>query len=255
MSTEEFELLTNKLQGEVKFLYFHLMGEPLLHPQLPTFITRAQLKGFTPIITTNGTLLAQKEALIEAKPYKIQISLQAHEGNTLESPDDYVKSVMQFALPASKAGIIIILRLWNEGGAESQNKRIIEQLRSFISTTWTPRHDGWKLADNLYLEHDKAFEWPDINIETTNDNSLFCHALRNQIGVLVDGTVVPCCLDHEGDIPLGNLHQSTLTEILNSERAKRLYEGFSNHCATEELCKRCGYASSKKFRATTYNLV
>jgi len=53
---------------------------------------------------------------------------------------------------------------------------------------------------------------------------------------------VPCCLDSEGKIPLGNIHKTSLTHILDSERAKNMYEGFSRRCAVEELCKRCGYA-------------
>ena len=32
LTAEEFNQLTDKLKGKVCFLYFHLMGEPLLHP-------------------------------------------------------------------------------------------------------------------------------------------------------------------------------------------------------------------------------
>ena len=66
--------------------------------------------------------------------------------------------------------------------------------------------------------------------------------LRDQIGILCDGTVVPCCLDAEGSIALGNIFRQSLDEILNSERAKALYRGFSNRAPAEELCLRCGYA-------------
>ena len=48
MTNEDFELLTDRLQGEVKYLFFHLMGEPLLHPLLPQFVRRAREKGFLP---------------------------------------------------------------------------------------------------------------------------------------------------------------------------------------------------------------
>ncbi len=69
----------------------------------------------------------------------------------------------------------------------------------------------------------------------------FCMGLRDQIAVLSDGTVVPCCLDHEGDIALGNLFTSPLSEILASQRARALYDGFSRRLATEPLCRRCAY--------------
>ena len=93
------------------------------------------------------------------------------------------------------------------------------------------------------------FEWPDHQHDTYNEEEMFCHALRNQIGVLVDGTVVPCCLDHNGDISLGNLFEQSVEHILASTRATALYNGFTNHTAVEPLCQRCGYSAvAKRFR-------
>ena len=114
---------------------------------------------------------------------------------------------------------------------------------------WTERHDGWRLADNLYIENDNMFEWPDLQHAIYDEQEVFCYALRNQIGVLVDGTVVPCCLDHNGDIALGNLFRQSLADILASPRARALYDGFTSHTAVESLCQRCGYSAvSKRFR-------
>ena len=111
------------------------------------------------------------------------------------------------------------------------------------------RHDGWRMADNIYLEYDRMFEWPDSEGEERVCEEAFCYALRNQIGVLVDGTVVPCCLDHNGDIPLGNLFDQPLDEILSSPRARAIYDGFTRHEAVEPLCRCCGYMSvTKRFR-------
>lgn len=271
---EDFERLTDKLQGKIQFLYFHLMGEPCLHPQLPKFVTRAHQKGFRTVITTNGTRLAQMQALIAAKPYKIQISLHAHEGNlhleqdltqtsataekaNLEANlrqfpsatsalEEYIKQVARFAKEAADNGILVILRLWNQGGYESLNEEILKILAQELPQPWTERHDGWKLRNNIYLEYDSIFQWPDSDKDALPDPQFFCYALRNQIGVLVDGSVVPCCLDHEGDICLGNLFEEELEEILASPRARAIYEGFSQHKATEELCRRCGYAHINK---------
>ena len=93
------------------------------------------------------------------------------------------------------------------------------------------------------------FEWPDLQHATYGEEEVFCYALRNQIGVLVDGSVVPCCLDHNGDISLGNLFDQSLEQILVSPRAMDIYQGFTNHIAVEPLCQRCGYSAvSKRFR-------
>lgn len=249
MSLDEFDFLTNHLKEKIRFLYFHLMGEPFLHPQLAEFISIARQKGFVPILTTNGTLLNNSHRVIEALPYKMQISLHSHEGNGRSELDKYVREVMQFAQVASLKGIIVVLRLWNQGGYDQNNDRVLQIMESFQSQPWTKRPDGWKLSDNLYLEYDRMFEWPDSQQDEFPKSEMFCYALRNQIGVLVDGSVVPCCLDHEGDITLGNLFHQPLDEILSSARARSLYDGFTNHSAVETLCRKCGYAAvTKQFR-------
>lgn len=251
LSVEEFDALTDKLQGQIRFLYFHLMGEPMLHPHLPLFVQKAREKAMIPVLTTNGTLLADPRAfyLIEARPHKVQISLHSHEGNGFESPECYISQVMNFSLRAAQNGIIVVLRLWNEGGYNAENDRMLDLIAQYVPKPWTQRYDGWKLSDHLYLEYDQMFEWPEIDRAEYGEEEVFCYALRNQVGVLVDGTVVPCCLDHEGSVPLGNLFDQTLEEVLISERARTLYDGFAKHHATEPLCRRCGYASvTKRFR-------
>lgn len=249
LSMEEFETLTDKLRGQIKFLYFHLMGEPFLHPHLSEFIQIARRKDFVPVLTTNGTLLARAQGVIDAHPHKIQISLHSHEGNAKENPEEYIRQVMTFAQEAASKGVLIVLRLWNQGGYDSENEAIHELIAQYQPQPWTARHDGWKLAENLYIEYDRMFEWPDAEHSEFEEKDVFCYALRNQIGVLVDGSVVPCCLDHAGDITLGNLFEQSLDEILASPRAKTLYDGFTQHVATEPLCKRCGYAVvTKQYR-------
>lgn len=249
LSLDEFELLTNRLMGKVEFLYFHLMGEPFLHPLLPQFIQIARHKNFVPVLTTNGTLLSKAQGVIDARPHKIQISLHSHEGNAKEHPEEYISQVMTFAQEAASHGILIVLRLWNQGGYDSANGYIQDLIAQYQPRPWTQRHDGWKLGKNLYIEYDRMFEWPDAKRDEFEATDVFCYALRNQIGVLVDGSVVPCCLDHTGDIVLGNLFDQALEEILQSPRATALYNGFTNHKALESLCQRCGYAMiTKQYR-------
>lgn len=249
LTMEEFDTLTSQLKDEVKFLYFHLMGEPFLHAQLPQFVKMAKEKGFVPVLTTNGTLLSQCPDMLNALPHKIQISLHSHEGNGKADLERYIDDVMTFAIEAAHRGCVIVLRLWNEGGHNSMNDTILNLIANHVPQPWTKRYDGWKLADYLYIENDNMFEWPDLQHATYGEDEVFCYALRNQIGVLVDGSVVPCCLDHNGDISLGNLFDQSLEQILASPRAMAIYQGFTNHIAVEPLCQRCGYSAvSKRFR-------
>lgn len=123
LTLDEFDALTSQLEGKVKFLYFHLMGEPFLHPLLPQFVLMARHKGFVPIITTNGTLLSRRADLLDALPHKIQISLHSHEGNAKENLAGYVNEVMAFSLEAARRGCVVVLRLWNEGGHNPAERR------------------------------------------------------------------------------------------------------------------------------------
>ena len=135
-------------------------------------------------------------------------------------------------------------RRWNAGGADERNGEILafleERLGAPPLSLPQPRSGSWRLGERLYLERAERFDWPDLDAPETDTK--FCLGLRDQVAVLVDGTVTPCCLDHEGDVPLGNLLDQELEDILRGPRARAVYEGFSQGKPTEELCRRCGFA-------------
>ena len=260
LSAEEFDLLTDKVQGKVCFLYFHLMGEPLLHPLLPQFITMAREKGFKTVLTSNGTLLhramnlldTQKDKnLLDALPHKVQLSLHSHESNARGELSSYMEEVMQFATQAAAKGTCVVLRLWNQGGMDKENEQVMDYIAQYVPRPWKERPDGFRLCDNLYLEFDRKFEWPSAEASSAK-REVFCKALLKQIGVLSDGSLVPCCLDHNGDVVLGNLFHQSLEEILSSPRAQAMIEGFQHHTATETLCQNCESALVRNsFRGKT----
>lgn len=247
MSPVEFEAVAEALVGHTGFLYFHLMGEPLLHPQLPELLDIAHKKGFRVIITTNGTLLPSGQGaslLFSPALHRVNISLQSFEGSGGGNMESYLSGVCAFAGAASEKGIICSLRLWNEGGENSRNGDIISLLEKHFPPPWEDCTKNLRLAPRVFLEHGDKFDWPDLAAEERGVR--FCYGLRDQIGILCDGTVVPCCLDSEGSIRLGNIHSQSLESILQSPRARAIYDSFSAHRATEELCRRCGYASRFK---------
>ena len=246
MTPAEFDLVLERLTGQVEYVYLHVMGEPLSHPQLAELLALAAARERKVCITTNGTLLArQTEALLAAPTlHKVSVSLHSFEGNdgAQEREREYLDAVWAFADRAATRGVIVALRLWNEGGAETRNGAIEAFLHEKCPGEWPePRGGSFRLRDNLYLERAKKFDWPDLSAQERGTQ--FCYGLRDQLGVLADGTAVPCCLDHEGDIALGNLFTQPLSEILQSERACALREGFSRRCPSEELCRRCGFAA------------
>lgn len=238
LSAEEFDLLTDKVRGKVCFLYFHLMGEPLLHPLLPQFITMAREKGFKTVLTSNGTLLHRAMNLLDTLPHKVQLSLHSHESNARGELSSYMEEVMNLATQAAAKGTCVVLRLWNQGGMDKENELVMDYIAEYVPRPWKERPDGFRLCDNLYLEFDRKFEWPSANASSAK-REVFCKALLKQIGVLSDGSLVPCCLDHNGDVVLGNLFHQSLEEILSSPRAQAMIEGFQHHTATEALCQNC----------------
>lgn len=243
LSLSEYETLIRRLQGHIEYLYFHLMGEPLLHPDLPYFINDSARRGLRPMVTTNGTLLPdRKQELLKSSLYKISISLHSAEANGVFADKNYLSDCTSFACDAASKGIITVFRLWNIGGKDRSNSAILNTLREVFPDEWRQNRSGFCLSDHIFLEWGKKFDWPDIHVPEISDH-FFCYGLRDQIGILSDGTVVPCCLDSDGIISLGNLLNQELDDILTSPRATAIYNGFTDHTAVEELCRRCGYAA------------
>ena len=243
MNVEEFTLLMGKLRPFTDHIYFHLMGEPLCHPELATFLEIAKQHGFRVIITTNGTLLTKQQQILLSAPalHKVNISLHAFEANDLAVPfESYLQDCLRFG-QAANGEKLVVYRLWNQGGADELNQKILKTMHQYFPQEWVQERHVIRIGNRVYLEHGAKFDWPDL-AAPEDDGPRFCYGLRDQIGVLCDGTVVPCCLDHEGDIALGNLFDEDLDSILATPRAQAIYNGFSNREAAESLCRRCGYA-------------
>ena len=246
MPPEEFRILARRLRPHTGFLYLHVMGEPLLHPQLGELLEIGAAEGFRLCLTTNGTLLEQRHDLLLSAPvlHKLSVSLHSMEGNNAGALDGYLAGVWESVQALSQAGIICALRLWNIGGQETRNGEILAFLGDRLGTHPLDlpqlRRGSWKLGQRLYLEQAEKFDWPEL--EGPERTAGFCLGLRDHVAVLVDGTVTPCCLDHEGDIPLGNLLAEELDGILASPRARAVCDGFSQRRPSEALCRRCGFA-------------
>jgi len=243
MTEEELSILLPKLRPWTDYLYFHLMGEPLCHPKLSTFLNIADHHGFKVILTTNGTLLNKHQEILLASPalHKINISLHAFEANDLSVPfETYLQQCFACG-KAAEGRKLVVYRLWNQGGADQKNSAILAAMETYFPKPWIQERKGIRIGNRVYLEYGDKFDWPDLTAEDQG-HQVFCYGLRDQIGVLCDGAVVPCCLDHDGDLALGNLFHSNLEEILQSERAQNIYNGFQKKHAVEELCRKCGYA-------------
>lgn len=242
MTRENFEAAAAALVPMTDYLYFHLMGEPTTHPELAKFIGIANKMGFKCAVTTNGTLLRERgDELISAGVYKVNISVHSFEGTNEEQRRKYLSEITDFADKASTAGVLTVLRLWNNGCDSGANEGIIVFLGQRLQGEWKWGARGARIRHKLHLEFGERFDWPDKGAEE-GGKRVFCYGLSDHFGVLCDGTVVPCCLDSDGVLALGNIFDEPIEKILNSDRAVAISEGFGRRVAVEELCRKCGYA-------------
>ncbi len=252
LTIAEFTKAVKEIRPFAEYLYFHLMGEPLLHPALGQFLQIAGEAGFRVILTTNGTLLEKRRDVLLSAPalHKVSISLHSFEGEAVQM-GPYLESCFRFCEEAADHGIISVLRLWNLGAAHTENAGILQRMHTWFDgdsmKEWKEIYSGFKIRDRIFLEWGERFDWPDQDAEPVS-TSHSCFGLRDQFGVLSDGTVVPCCLDADGAIPLGNLFKTPLAEILSSPRAASLRRSFETRQITEPLCQRCGYAKMKHYK-------
>ena len=249
MSAESFEEILRKIEGKAKILYFHVKGEPLIHPEIGTFLDLCVKYHFKVNLTTNGTLIDKAKWSILNRPAlrQVNFSLHSFDANFDKYPiDEYIEKIFKFTRNAvSKQKLLIGLRLWNVDEENKNNEYILNCIKKEFHLDFDLKNEvtqinGTKLADYIFLYQAQAFDWPDINNENIGDIG-FCYGLRDQVAILSDGTVVPCCLDGEGIIKLGNIFEQNFEDIINGERAKIMYEGFSNRQIAEDLCKKCRY--------------
>jgi len=180
MTVEEFSALMPKLQPFSDYLYFHIMGEPLLHPHLAEFLAIAGEYGFKVILTTNGTLLAKQQEILLNAPalHKVNISLHAFEANDLSVPfEDYLRDCFAFG-KAAEGQKLIVYRLWNNGGADALNQQILTSMERFFPQPWTPNRQGHRIGERIFLEYGDKFDWPDLTAPE-GGSRVFCYGLRS----------------------------------------------------------------------------
>ena len=254
IKVEQFEKILDQIRPHTKYIYLHVKGEPLLHPRIDQLLDAAHERGFKVNITTNGTLIKKQREKLLGKPALRQMnfslhSFDGHEGS--ENREKYLGDILEFVRDAREHNVIFSYRLWNlqrddqtdvDRRKNAETLDILEQEYnlSFKIEERVEPGKGVKIAPNVYLNQDHEFKWPSL-LEPEYTGKGFCHALRSQAAILVDGTVVPCCLDGEGVINLGNVNEQSFSDIVESERANNLVDGFSRREAVEELCRKCGY--------------
>ena len=248
-----FTDVVKQLKPYTKELAFHVMGDPLTLSNLDEYLDVSFENGFEVVLTSSGYYLKNSsfKTLFHPAVRQVNISLNSFNKNSLNLTfDDYMDEVFKLCREKldNHPKPFINLRLWNfdEVCSEAEfNRSLFEKLSDFfdveldLEALYKNRPKSVRLDAKVLLHFDSYFQWP--SMDSTHDTQGTCYGLKSHIGVLADGRVVPCCLDGDGVINLGNLHEETLPTILTSKRATAMIEGFSQGKAVEELCKKCSY--------------
>ena len=253
MGRELFEKIVKQLPKLANSMNLHIMGEPLNHPNIAEFIEICERYSMPVTIVTNGTLLSPKyqQALLNPIVQQVNFSLQSFDANYPEADNTaFLNRIFEYTKSAfeKRPDQHINYRLWNVSDykdALPYNKDLIGKMKKFFGLEEEDELShislrGKKVTKSLHLNLATRFDWPslDLPFRTTEGT---CPGLITQLGILADGTVVPCCLDKDGKIDLGNCKDQTIEAIIASERAQNVIRGFKCRELTEELCQHCTF--------------
>ena len=261
MTIDNVEKILEQIKNYTDYIYLHVKGEPLLHPNIEEILDLAFKYNLNVIITTNGTLIKNKAGILsKAKVIRqINISLHSIEQNSNLDFDKklYFEDLFNTVEEITKVNnFYVSYRLWNLEDIKDSDKNteVLNSLKNYYNISnlfeLVKNNDFIKIAEKKYINLDTIYEWPNLNKDIISKTGS-CYGLINQIAILVDGTVVPCCLDQNGDINLGNIlesgdYENIFENILNSNLAKEIEEGFKKNKLLHPLCQRCGFRESKR---------
>jgi MoaA/NifB/PqqE/SkfB family radical SAM enzyme len=253
MDTALFEKIIAQVAPLTEQVAFHLMGDPLLHPKLEEFTALSHRYGAPIFLVTNGILLREKQTSLLLHPAyrQVNFSLHSFHDNFPDAdPTEYLERIFAYTERAfvERPDLYINYRLWNlddPRGTGSKNRDMLRRIEERFGVTVNPGadariHKSRRLKNRLYLHLDTEFIWPALDLPILGTKGT-CHGLSTHFGILVDGTVVPCCLDKEGGIPLGRVQENSIVDILATPRAQGILKGFRERRLTESLCQRCQY--------------
>ncbi len=253
MNSENFRTILAKVKPFTEQIALHLMGEPLMHPQFEEILNICEELKVPVHLVTNGVLLKTKspDLLLHPSLRQVNFSLHSFTNNfPNKDPETYLNKIFEYTKKAFelRPNIYINYRLWDlkapQGQAPTNSHLLNRVLKEFSfdlpSQLDMEKKKSFRVQNRLYLSFDTEFIWPSLDLAIRNQKGS-CYGLRSHVGILVDGTLVPCCLDKEGIIPLGNVFTENFESIIQSERAQKMLNGFLNHQLIEDLCQRCQF--------------
>ena len=239
MKASEFQKIAPEIKKFSDYIYLHVKGEPLIHPELEEILKICEEVKLKVNITTNGTLLLEKLEILKKNDCIRQVNISAHAFSEIPNFNkikylEGLRQIVDFVKETKK--FYLSIRFWIE------NKEVKNEVASYLEENCgiiLGDTDG-KVYENIYSSYDEEFVWPSLDHEFIGETGR-CLGTKDQIAILANGDVVPCCLDCNGVIVFGNCFEEKLENILKSGRFMNMRKEFGNNKVIEELCKRCSY--------------
>lgn len=241
ISLTNMEELLKKINDYTDYVYLHVKGEPLLHQKLKEILDLCEKYHKKVNITTNATLIKEKETILTHTAIR-QINLSVHSENRKAN---YLEEIFEVVDKLKDKNIVYRFWTMEDNNLSKESTELVEKIVNHYQLSPKivenlKKENNIKINSHTYVNKANEFIWPDINNDYNKEFG-YCYALKDQLAILVDGTIVPCCLDSDGVINLGNIYQNDLLQVINSSRYQKMRMGFCNRKVTEELCKHCSY--------------
>ena len=241
LTIDEFKTIINKIKTHTKEIYMHILGEPLMHPNIIEFINYANKENLLVNITTNGYLIEKLTNVNNI--HRLNISIHSYNEKYKVNLEEYLNNVFN-TIDNLKENTFVSIRLWVKN---KNTNYILDYINNRYNTNITTIEENTKtkITNNLIIDTFHEFTWPDLNNNYYSEVGK-CYGLINHIGILSDGTIIPCCLDTEGIINLGNIYKEELENVLEKEIVKNMIYNFKQGRKCQELCKHCNFIEPNK---------
>lgn len=254
MNLIDFEKINFELKDITKELAYHIVGDPLVLSNLDDYLNISKKHGLKVNITTtaNNLIKSHYKTLMNETIKQINFSINSYNANShKKSLDEYLNPILDFCEYAKslKQHFFINLRIWNLDETQSAkefNKKVFKSVNERFNTNidinqiYDKKPKNIRIDRMIFFNFDDYFNWPSLDNNFISDRG-FCYGLDSHFGILSSGDVVPCCLDKDAVVNLGNTKTSSINEILNTNRVKNIQNGFKEKKVIEEFCQKCEY--------------
>ncbi|MCQ2916883.1 Molybdenum cofactor biosynthesis enzyme /related Fe-S oxidoreductase [Helicobacter pylori] len=248
MPLELFEKICKEAAPLTPIITLHVLGDPCKLKNLNRYLSTAKRFSLKVDLVTSGVYLCDFETLLQDAIYQISISLDAGLDNHNKlNQHRYIQKILEFCRYKFEKNSEVFLNLRIQDSTLEKYQNLIKPfLESFecVSLETLKSQGHARLFKKSFLNIQKTFKWPNLNAPNPlNQESKipYCYGLIKQIAILSNGVVVPCCMDTQAHINLGDLNHMPLKDILKSQKAMAIKTHFLKGEALELLCQNCSY--------------